>query len=284
MTSVTSRVQVERVNSGGAAETFLDTLAVEEPLEIRLAWTDGCDKHERPIAVTMRTPGQDVELALGFLWSEGVITQHDQVGRCSADGNLVRVELQAGVRVDLGALDRHVYVSSSCGVCGKASIGSVRTRSSFPATHQTGPLLDAGLVNGIPAALRAAQSVFDVTGGLHAAALFDERGMLTDLREDVGRHNAVDKLVGAALVKGELPLYARVLALSGRASFELIQKATMAGLRVVAAVGAPSSLAVELARESKMTLLGFVRDSRFNVYAGGERITGAGCCHVARPC
>jgi FdhD protein len=273
MTSLTTRVPVEKVSAEGAHEAFFDLLAVEEPLEIRLAWADGWGKHERPIAVTMRTPGQDTELALGFLCSEGVIALRDHVADCSAHGNVVRVEVTAGARVDLEALDRHVYVSSSCGVCGKTSIGSVRTRSSFRLGEE-GFRLDADFVHAIPDALRAAQSVFEQTGGLHAAGLFDSRGRLMALREDVGRHNAVDKLVGAALLAGDLPLHCRVLALSGRASFELIQKATMAGIQVVAAVGAPSSLAVDLASEAGMTLLGFVRDARFNVYAGGERIVG----------
>ena len=274
MASLTASVPVEKVSAAGVHEAFVDLLAVEEPLEVRVAWTDGKNQRERPIAVTMRTPGQDTELALGFLYSEGVITSRDHVTRCSAEGNVVRVELAPGVRVDLEALDRHGYVSSSCGVCGKTSIDSMRKQGPFHAGDD-GMRLQAHTVHGLPQALRAAQSVFDQTGGLHAAGLFDARGKLIVLREDVGRHNAVDKLVGATLLEGALPLHTRLLALSGRASFELIQKATMAGIRVVAAVGAPSSLAVDLAREAGMTLLGFVRDARFNVYVGGERIVGA---------
>jgi FdhD protein len=271
--SSTTRVRVEKVGAEGALDPLVDVLAVEEPLEIRVGWADGNTTRDQAVAVTMRTPGHDAELAAGFLCSEGMITEREQVANWSEEGNVVRLNLAPGVRVDLGALERHVYVSSSCGVCGKSSIDSVRTRSSFeraPATAR----IDADVVHALPAALRRAQSVFDETGGLHAAALFDTRGTLLSLREDVGRHNAVDKLVGAALFEGKLPLYGRALALSGRASFELIQKAAMVGIEIVVAVGAPSSLAVELAGEAGITLLGFVRDRRFNVYTRADRIVG----------
>lgn len=270
-----SDVQVCRVN-GIRLDVQPDVLAVEEPLEIRL----GCREKGRPrhhaISVTMRTPGHDAELAVGFLFTEGILTTRDQVvgARTCGNGNVVRVDLAADVTVDLARLERHFYTASSCGVCGKASIEAVRMGSCIRAPEGR-PVVEAAVIYNLPARLRTAQSVFDRTGGLHAAALFDPEGNLLCLREDVGRHNALDKLIGTQFLAGRTPLSETVLLLSGRASFELVQKALVAGIPILAAVGAPSSLAVDLAREHGLTVLGFVRADRFNIYTGAERIRQA---------
>jgi FdhD protein len=251
-----------------------DTLAVEEPLEIRLG--------DQPFSVTMRTPGHDVELALGFLVSEGVITKPDDVvsaRHCpdaagDRDGrpthNVVEVHLAAGVEPP--SRSRHRHVSSACGICGSESIDMVRSRSAFDVS--TDPVrVDPALLAALPERLREAQRVFDSTGGLHAAGLFTADGELLCLREDVGRHNAVDKVVGWAFSTGRLPLRSTVLQVSGRASFELVQKAWTAGCPILAAVSAPSSLAVDLAQEAGLTLAGFSRGTRFNLYARPDRIS-----------
>jgi len=261
-----------------------DLLAVEEPLEIRLAWTaeDG-SVQEQAVSITMRTPGQDEELAIGFLVSEGLLQTPEQVAGAEHDDrfcssgesqNTVRVSLRPGHVPDLDRLRRHFYTTSSCGVCGKASLDAVRlTLSKSPLSE--GPRLPGSQISALPAQLWQAQGTFRETGGLHAAGLFrlqDNKPELLALREDVGRHNALDKVVGWAFSKGLLPLNDHVLMLSGRASFELIQKAIAAGIPMVAAVGAPSTLAVDLAEAHGLTLLGFVRDGRFNAYCGGQRI------------
>lgn len=270
-------VAIVRVRDG-APEAEMDRVAVEEPLEIRLRWgTDAAPRVQR-LAVTMRTPGHDAALALGFLAGEGVIhgpadvldVAHTPVQGGQRDPNIVVVHLADHVRFDARRLERHVYTTSSCGVCGKASLEAVAV-SGAP-TLPAGPSLHPETVHALPQTLRQAQAVFEQTGGLHAAALFTEAGTLVRVREDVGRHNAVDKLVGSFLAEGMRVPAEHVLLVSGRASFELVQKALMAGISVLAAVGAPSSLAVDLATEHGMTLLGFVRDGRFNVYAGAGRV------------
>jgi FdhD protein len=250
----------------GAVSTAPDELAPEEPLEIRV--------RGRAISVTMRTPGHDEELAAGFLLSEGIVRRKQDVLRVepcgrNEDGNLLNVVLAPEVLVDFEKLTRHVFASSSCGLCGKATIEAVRTI--FPPV-ESDMRVDATTLVGLPEVMRAAQSTFDRTGGIHAAALFDAEGTLIVLREDVGRHNAVDKVLGHALQNRLVPLQQHVLLVSGRSSFEIMQKALAGRLPVVAAVSAPSSLAVEFARESGQTLVGFLRAGRMNVYSYPERI------------
>jgi FdhD protein len=250
-----------------------DTLVVEEPLEIRVGG--------RPLAVTMRTPGSDMELAAGFLVGEGVVWDREHVrsqrycaGATADDGNtynVLDVELGPSVPPPAPSVARTVFTSSSCGLCGKASLDAVRTAARW-AVHVDPLQLTPALLASLPGRLRGAQAVFDRTGGLHAAALFDGTGSLLCLREDVGRHNAVDKVVGWALLSGRLPLRGAVLLVSGRASFELTQKAWMAGVPLLAAVSAPSSLAVDLAAEAGMTLVGFLREPSMNVYSRPDRI------------
>lgn len=279
MGRVTERRRVIRIRDGAVSERP-DTLVAEEPLEIRL--------NGKPLAITMRTPGDDFALAAGFLVSEGVLGSADELRNivycagATADGsntyNVVDVSTADGVVLPDITLERNVYTTSSCGLCGKASLDAVRTTARWPIDdapegHGAPPVrLTPELLARLPDRLRAAQRVFDRTGGLHAAALFTEDGDLVDVREDVGRHNAVDKLVGRALQDGRLPLARSVLMVSGRASFELAQKAVMAGIPVLAAVSAPSSLAVDLAAETGLTLVGFLRGSSMNVYAGEHRL------------
>lgn len=234
-----------------------DLLAVEEPLQIRV--------NGRDLSITMRTPGHDRELAAGFLYTEDILKNRADVLSIEDGENSVEFTLADGI--DPGTA-RNFYTTSSCGVCGKASIDSLHAAgcSMLPPVH-----VSREIIHGLPEKLRAAQSVFEHTGGLHGAALFDAAGNLEAVREDIGRHNAVDKLIGAAFLDGRLPLDGRILMLSGRASFELVQKAVMARIPIVAAVGAPSSLAVQTALRFGMTLVGFVRDRRFNIYSGVSR-------------
>ena len=256
-----------------------DSVAIEEPLEIRVGFGDIGNRTQKSLSITMRTPGQDADLALGFLFSEGVLDSYQTVDRVSPCGppnalgiiNTIKVELTANTIVDLERLKRHFYTTSSCGVCGKASLEALKVTLP-PPPNPNEPVFSPQFVHELPDRLRSHQTVFDHTGAIHAAALFSREGNCLAVREDVGRHNAVDKLVGWALNQDLLPLSHSLLFVSGRASFELVQKAARAGVSVFAAVGAPSSLAVELAREQGMTLLGFVRNQRFNVYCGGARI------------
>ncbi|MGO8671946.1 MAG: formate dehydrogenase accessory sulfurtransferase FdhD [Capsulimonadaceae bacterium] len=248
-----------------------DCLAVEEPLEIRLRVADSGLQRTKTVAITMRTPGNDSDLAAGFLFTEGIIHSAEDIASLDGCGDAVCVGLRPDIDVDWGRLERHFAVSSSCGVCGKTSLDAIR--AVVPAPLDAGPHIgEFNIIHGLSEKLRAAQAAFDRTGGLHASGLFDSRGELLLLREDVGRHNALDKLIGAALLDHRVPLVDMILLVSGRASFELVQKALMAGIPILAAVGAPSSLAVEVARAASMTLLGFVRGGRFNIYCGAHRL------------
>ncbi|WP_438388207.1 formate dehydrogenase accessory sulfurtransferase FdhD [Actinopolyspora saharensis] len=272
MGRITTRRPVLRVDAG-STRNRPDTLAAEEPLEIRLS--------SKPLTVTMRTPGHDVELAHGFLLTESVIGDHADVAGaryCDSPGpdgrntyNVLDVQLAPGVPPPDNSVERNFYTTSSCGVCGKAALDAVRLRSVHPPEQDPLRVRAETLVD-LPDRLRTAQRVFSSTGGLHGAGLFDSAGEPLAVREDVGRHNAVDKVLGKALLDGSVPLRGSVLMLSGRASFELVQKAAMAGVPCVAAVSAPSSLAVELAEEQGITLVGFLRGSSMNVYTGAERL------------
>ena len=262
---------------GAVRRQAVDALAVEEPLEIRLVFGPADARRAKAISVTMRTPGHDFELAVGFLMTEGVVGDAADIVRPvaarRASRNVVQVELMPHVSVSVGNLERNFYTTSSCGVCGKSSIlalravGPPRAASRFQVTPE--------FVSTLPARLLGSQDTFGKTGGLHAAGLFDLAGSLLASREDVGRHNAVDKLLGAEFLAERTPLSDRVLVLSGRSSFELLQKAAMGGVPMVVSIGAPSTLAVAVAREFRMTLAGFVRADHFNVYCGGERIVRA---------
>ena len=260
----------------GMLEAREDQLAVEEPLEIRLSYVNSAGiAVVRPVSITMRTPGADEDLAIGFLFGEGLLAGRDQVESVGPiqgqAGSSVEVRLRRGVPVDLGLLDRHFYTTSSCGVCGKSSIQALSRRVP-PLEPEPALRAELEVLAKLPALLREGQPTFDATGGLHAAGLFSIEGRPIAIGEDVGRHNAVDKVIGRQVREGAVPLRRAALVLSGRASFELIQKALVAGIPFVVAVGAPSSLAVELARSGGLTLLGFARGGRVNVYSGAERL------------
>jgi FdhD protein len=276
-----------------------DILAVEEPLEIQLGYGQMSDRRVKSVSVTMRTPGQDFDLVAGFLLTEGIVTDSAEIDRISyvqgradvleeppeqtpvdlilpyqPEHNVVRVDLASDVVVSMANLERNFYTTSSCGICGKASLLALRTVCPPRAINDLA--VSADLLTSLPERLRNAQQVFDKTGGLHAAGLFDSDGNLQAIREDVGRHNAVDKLFGSEFLADRMPLRGHLLFLSGRASFELLQKALMGGVSMVVSVGAPSSLAVQVAKEFDISLIGFLRGDRFNVYHGAERVLGTG--------
>jgi FdhD protein len=286
--SSVAAVQILKVTSPGSdsnsynSKQTEDLLAVEQPLEIKIVYGPENDRQQKNISVTMCTPGHDEELATGFLFTEGLIKKKEDIIRClslsESGNNIVIAELHSSISFDPQKIERHFYTSSSCGVCGKSSIDAVKNVFTNSGAKDT-ISINASVLTTLPEVLRKQQEVFEHTGGLHASALFNLEGNLLLTREDVGRHNALDKVIGATLQAvnkpqrlTEIPLDKHILLLSGRASFELIQKAAMAGIKVVCAVGAPSSLAVELAKETEMTLIGFLRDGRFNIYSGEQRI------------
>lgn len=268
-----ARREIRKVK-GAFAEHADDLLAVEEPLEIQLRYFDSGRYLQKSVSVTMRTPGNDAELATGFLFTEGIIQRQDQLKSIAVDPldeNKISIVLEDNAAPVLQNTDRNFYTTSSCGVCGKASIEAIKTVSPFALADDDIKVAPA-LICTLPDLLRQQQEVFEQTGGLHASALFDLEGRFITMREDVGRHNALDKVIGHAFEQGYLPLHQVILLLSGRASFELVQKAAMAGIKVIAAVGAPSSLAVSLAEEQGITLIGFLRNERFNIYSAAQRI------------
>ena len=268
-----TNMRIKKVSNDQVLDTE-DQLAIEEPLEIQLQYGTAGNRVHKSISVTMRTPGNDWELAPGFLFTEGLILKNQEIlfiKQDAFDKNKIVVGLQEDVTPRIEKMERNFYTTSSCGVCGKSSIDAIKTISAYNNAKDT-ICLKAEMLYSLHDLARDRQSIFDSTGGLHACALFDLEGKFITLREDVGRHNALDKLIGNALLNEQLPLNDNILLLSGRGSFELIQKASMAGIKVIMAVGAPSSLAVELARECNITLIGFLRDERFNIYSGEQRI------------
>lgn len=274
--SLVAPVTIRKV-TGETVTEKPDLLAVEEPLEIRLGFGPTHDRQQRSVSVTMRTPGHDQELAMGFLFTEGIVHQPDDIVSCrhcvqdeAKEGNVLRVELKPDVLVDWARLERNTFTSSSCGLCGKATIEAAMAQTAGPVNSTL--LLDAAILHGLPDRVRETQRAFAYTGGIHAAALFDADGTLLLVREDIGRHNALDKLIGAAFWQGWLPLHVHGVFLSGRIGVELVQKSWKAGIGLLGAVGAPSSLAVQMAGEAGITLAGFVRDDRFNLYTEPQRI------------
>ena len=274
-------VSIQRLD-GETSSRLLDAVAVEEPLEIRLSLDALMPGDHKPVSITMRTPGHDDELAVGFLFSEGILRAPEQIRKVSywgrpppgkAERNVAVVELAPDVDIDFDRLERHFYTTSSCGVCGKTSIDALRQQGPFTGADNSSFRITTETVLALPEALRERQASFGVTGGLHATGLFNRQGEIVLVREDVGRHNAMDKVVGRLFLDGDLPASGYGMIVSGRTSFELMQKAAMAGVSTLVAIGAPSSLAIEMAEEFGMTLVGFLRDGRCNVYANEQRIS-----------
>ena len=266
-------IKIRKVTALGTADVE-DELAVEEPLEIQVKYIIEGKPIKKSISVTMRTPGNDEELAAGFLFTEGIMKNRGQISSINSDlfdENKIVVSFAKNEKPLLQTAERNFYTTSSCGVCGKSSIDAIKTVSPFSQNDDC-IRISANVFYGLPSALTKQQEIFETTGGLHASALFDFNGKFRLLREDVGRHNALDKLIGSVFLKNQLPLSDSILLLSGRASFELIQKASMAGIKIVAAIGAPSSLALQLAEEFGITLIGFLGKERFNIYSGSQRI------------
>ena len=280
MTASSQTIRVHKID-GNSANSVDDQVAIEEPLEIRLGYSTPEGRTASSVSITMRTPGYDAELAVGFLYSESIVQNSGDIMKVEHCGpvapdtgnhNIVRVDLASNVEVDLGRLQRHFYTTSSCGVCGKSSLDALRVTGAEPLAVGQPRFSKEALIE-MPNALRAKQSAFEKTGGLHAAAAFDSQGEILVVHEDVGRHNAVDKVVGTLLARDLLPGSELGLMVSGRSSFELVQKTLVAGIPLLAAVSAPSSLAVQLANEFNISLVGFLRGDTFNIYSGGERIS-----------
>lgn len=272
--SAIKQVRIKRIKLS-ESEIMEDIVAVEEPLEIQLQYGKVDQRIKKPVSVTMRTPGNDAELALGFLYTEGIvknISEVENVTQNVLDSNKVLVSLKPHIDPELKKLERNFYTSSSCGVCGKASIEAVSIACERLPNDTL--IISTEIIKQLAHSIRNEQAVFSSTGGIHASALFDLEGNFLFLREDVGRHNALDKLIGFTLNNELLPLSKHILVLSGRASFELLQKAAIAGIKIVVAIGAPSSLAVQLAHDFNITLIGFVKAERFNIYCGEQRIEG----------
>jgi FdhD protein len=266
-------IKMTRVTQKGTLEID-DQLAVEEPLEIQLTYGAAGDRITKVISVTMRTPGNDEELAVGFLFTEGIISHREEVTKIQLDGedeNKVMVTLCDTTVPHLQTAERNFYTTSSCGVCGKSGIDAIKTVSMY-VLQEDAMKVSAAVLYRLPIALKKQQELFASTGGLHASSLFDADGNLLMLREDVGRHNALDKVIGACFLKNHLPLQSTILLLSGRASFELIQKASMAGIKIIASIGAPSSLALQQAEEFGITLIGFLGEEKFNIYSASHRV------------